>query len=76
MISAQPPRRDKAKRKFVIGQVVTTSKCSFLRNRLLASCTIVGHLPESQEGFSYSTQKSAELPELVTMESQLLPAET
>ena len=64
------------KRKFDIGQVVTTSKCSFIENRMASSCTIVGNLPELTEGFSYWTQTGTDLPELVTMEDDLSPAVT
>jgi hypothetical protein len=59
------------KRKFNLGQIVTTSKCSFLQNRLSDSCTVVGHLPQAVDGFSYRTQSNIDVPELVTLEGDL-----
>jgi hypothetical protein len=62
------------KRKFRIGQVVTTSKCSFLENRLSDSLTIMGHLPESAEGVFYWTQRNSDVPELIMTEGELSPS--
>ncbi len=57
--------------KFEVGEIVTTSKCSFLQNRMRDSSTVTARLPRSAWGFSYLTQENSAAPELTEIESDL-----
>jgi hypothetical protein len=57
--------------KFKVGEIVTTSKCSFLENRIRDSSTITARLPRAAEGFSYLTRRNSDEPEQTMAEGEL-----
>jgi hypothetical protein len=62
------------KHKFEVGQIVTTSRCSFLQNRMRESSTVTALLPRSADGFFYLTQDDYAAPEQVKQEDDLAAA--